>query len=360
MSYRSGTGETRTRTVEGNGEYAGDFEYSPVGALEYDNDATAEIQVPEYGQAEFNVTYSNSQEVEGLYLNSHRVLSGYQSVQSVPVRFSTSSELIQSFLSELFSRLRGYASPSNKSPMLLMKESLIAAAIYGEGNSSVSSDAEALLVWRGFQEVLESLFPSSLGFTRLRVDSPEVIVETEHGDFALEAISGGLSAIFELSWQIYLRSRDSDTFTVCFDEPENHLHPSLQRELLPSLMRAFPNVSFVVATHSPFVVTSSPEARVYVLRREELGGVTAEELDWRSQPVSAESTLRNVLGVESTLPIWLEDRFEEVLSGFTGREATPEMLRELKSALTATGLASSFPAAADVIFDLDRPADGSV
>ncbi|WP_419836937.1 AAA family ATPase [Streptomyces brasiliscabiei] len=58
---------------------------------------------------------------------------------------------------------------------------------------------------------------------------------------------------------------------MCFDEPENHLHPSMQRTLVPTLLAAFPNVRFIVATHSPFVVTSTREAYVYALRRTESG-----------------------------------------------------------------------------------------
>ena len=50
------------------------------------------------------------------------------------------------------------------------------------------------------------------------------------------------------------------------DEIEQHLHPKWQRRILPSLIRRFPNVQFVVATHSPLVASSSKDVEVHQLR----------------------------------------------------------------------------------------------
>jgi len=147
---------------------------------------------------------------------------------------------------------------TGKTPQLALKEKLIAAAVFGEGSESVERNDEASEIWRGFQEVLGAILPASLGYVRLRIRVPEIIVETATGDFILDEASGGMSAIVEMAWQIFLRSRNQAHFTALIDEPENHLHPSLQREILPSFLRAFPSVQFIVATHSPFVVTATP------------------------------------------------------------------------------------------------------
>lgn len=40
---------------------------------------------------------------------------------------------------------------------------------------------------------------------------------------------------------------------VVIDEIDKHLHIKLQKEVLPSLMGLFPNVQFIVSTHSPFL-----------------------------------------------------------------------------------------------------------
>ncbi|MBN1962393.1 MAG: AAA family ATPase [Deltaproteobacteria bacterium] len=53
---------------------------------------------------------------------------------------------------------------------------------------------------------------------------------------------------------------------LLIDEPENHLHPKWQKKFLPIIRAVFPNIQIIAATHSPFIVASSPEARVFVCR----------------------------------------------------------------------------------------------
>jgi len=43
---------------------------------------------------------------------------------------------------------------------------------------------------------------------------------------------------------------------ILIDELENHLHIKMQREIFPCLVKIFPHVQFIVATHSPFVWNS--------------------------------------------------------------------------------------------------------
>ncbi|MCM1539791.1 MAG: AAA family ATPase, partial [Blautia sp.] len=54
---------------------------------------------------------------------------------------------------------------------------------------------------------------------------------------------------------------------VLIDEIELHLHISWQKRVLPFLTKAFPNVQFIIATHSPFVVSSIESAVVYDLEK---------------------------------------------------------------------------------------------
>lgn len=53
------------------------------------------------------------------------------------------------------------------------------------------------------------------------------------------------------------------------DEPELHLHARLQEMVLPFLITMFPNVQFIVATHSPAVLASIPDATIFDLRSRE-------------------------------------------------------------------------------------------
>lgn len=317
-----------------------------VGELVYSNGSRSPLLIPENAYSiQYNVSIDQQLLVEGLYLSSHRSLSSYQQVSWIPSEFARSEQILQEYVNELWSALAGHR--SEKSSMLRMKESLLAAAIYGEGNSSVVSDREARAVWDGFQEVLSLLLPESLGFERLKAEPPEIVLETKTGPFAIDSISGGMSALFELAWQIHLRASGNRRFTVCFDEPENHLHPSLQRSLIPSLMRAFPQVNFIIATHSPFIVTAARDARVYVLKYNDEQLVDSSELDFQNKAQSAERTLTDVLGLTSTSPIWAEEEFDAIMARFAGQEITPASIRALKSELEQSGLADELPIALD-------------
>lgn len=54
---------------------------------------------------------------------------------------------------------------------------------------------------------------------------------------------------------------------VLIDEVELHLHPGLQREVLPRLRHVFPETQFIVSTHSPQVLSSLHAANVRVIER---------------------------------------------------------------------------------------------
>lgn len=56
--------------------------------------------------------------------------------------------------------------------------------------------------------------------------------------------------------------------TVIIDEIDEHLHPAIQLRILKALHRTFPNIQFIVSTHSPLVISSveaAPENVVYKL-----------------------------------------------------------------------------------------------
>ena len=49
------------------------------------------------------------------------------------------------------------------------------------------------------------------------------------------------------------------------DKIETHLHLELQKNIMPLLTTIFPNIQFVVTTHSPFILNSLENAVIYDL-----------------------------------------------------------------------------------------------
>ncbi len=60
---------------------------------------------------------------------------------------------------------------------------------------------------------------------------------------------------------------------VLLDEIDLHLHPSLQRDLVPRLRRALPRVQWVVTTHAPLVLGSFHETELVPLDASVPGGI---------------------------------------------------------------------------------------
>lgn len=51
---------------------------------------------------------------------------------------------------------------------------------------------------------------------------------------------------------------------LLIDEAENHLHPKWQKTFIQNVLSIFPNLQIILTTHSPFIVSSVENARVYV------------------------------------------------------------------------------------------------
>ncbi|EIN0047752.1 AAA family ATPase, partial [Salmonella enterica] len=179
----------------------------------------------------------------------------------------------------------------------------------------------------------------------IRFEVPDVIFETDSGDFVLDSASGGIMSIIDISWQILLYSQDAEHFTALIDEPENHLHPTMQRSLINDLIKAFPNVQFVIVTHSPFIISSVKDSNVYALKHDDSNKVNSHKLDLEEKASTANKILRDVLGVSITIPQWAEDELDKICSKLTAENITENNLNELRTSLDQAGLGEFYPEA---------------
>ncbi|MBF9222966.1 AAA family ATPase [Hymenobacter ruricola] len=120
---------------------------------------------------------------------------------------------------------------------------------------------------------------------------------------------------------------------VLIDELDMHLHPNWQRHVVRDLKLAFPNLQFVVTTHSPFIVQSLDSLELINLDHPS----DVQPKDLRLEEVATE-----VMNVDSALSIENEQAEQQAL-GYLQRlhaadQATSVELATLEEAVANPGL----------------------
>ena len=93
--------------------------------------------------------------------------------------------------------------------------------------------------------------------------------ELSDGYSSLIRIVADLILRMEKNWLLKGNMSHYDTEGIALiDELETHLHIELQRKILPFLTTFFPRIQFIVSTHSPYILTSIPNAVIYDLEKQ--------------------------------------------------------------------------------------------
>lgn len=333
-----------------------------VGRLTYSNDITADILVPEDASkvSTYRVKYSFEQPLQGLYVPSHRPLFlpsdvHVETTSSPWDRRHAFDAYVERFRPQWTGAMPQYLQGFEAAtPLTMLKQVLLTLP---EG--SVTED-EAFS-FRAFEAKLSKILPPSLRFESLERAGCEVVLNTSTGEFSLDAVSGGIAAVIDISWQIFLYP-NTGPFVVLIDEPENHLHPEMQRTILPQLVEAFPQAQFIVTTHAPMVVTSMKDSAVYALIYEEPYGsvesgyeepqpaliVGSPQHPWLrvhaieqrefSRAGTADDTLRRILGLDYTMPKWAAAQLHQSAQIIVENAASPDSLLKVKHDLSTSGL----------------------
>lgn len=139
-----------------------------------------------------------------------------------------------------------------------------------------------------FLQILRKLFEDENLKIEFDFKSYSFYVNSLGKRFKFTELSAGYSAALDIIVDLILKMQQKDRLTCAFkmpgivliDEIETHLHLKMQKEILPLLTTLFPNVQLVVTTHSPFVLSSLPNAVAYdLLRREEIDDLTNYSYD---------------------------------------------------------------------------------
>lgn len=321
-----------------------------IGKLTYGGNNEATLSVPEGNKLQYEIQIQNQQQVKCFFIPSHGSIFYYQQLDSIPVTKKNISTAFSEVSNTIRDRYRGGGGPPSS---FHMKNTLIGWAIQGFGvqdgsKSIMPKDQEQVNYYKGFQNVLKKILPQSLGFEEFEIRNMEIVFVCNQGkdEFIFETASGGISALIDITWQIYMYStKENDDFTVLIDEVENHLHPTMQRHILHDLLNAFPNARFIIATHNPLIVNSVRDSYIYVLKYNDNNKVESVRLDFEKRPKTAAEILDEVLGVSFTMPIWVEETLRSIVEKYTRKEMNESDFVQMRNELSEVGLERLMPSA---------------
>ena len=170
-------------------------------------------------------------------------------------------------------------------------------------NEKQIKDADEINAWFvGFEDLLKQIFQDDN--LKLKFNYKDYSFKICSGEkmFKFTEVSDGFAAVLDIVADLILKMQESNSLTknylkegiVLIDEIETHLHLGLQKIIMPLLTRIFPNIQFIITTHSPFILSSMPNAVAYDLEHkkpiEDLTNYSYESLAEGYFGVRAESS----------------------------------------------------------------------
>lgn len=146
-------------------------------------------------------------------------------------------------------------------------------------NEKQTKDADEIKAWfEDFEGLLRQIYQDDNLSLEFNYRDYSFRICTEGKKFKFTEVSDGFAAVLDIVADLILKMQDDNSLTrsyqkegiVLIDEIETHLHLALQKVIMPLLTKVFPNIQFIITTHSPFVLSSMPNAVAYDLEHQEV------------------------------------------------------------------------------------------
>lgn len=145
-------------------------------------------------------------------------------------------------------------------------------------NEGLQKEADRIKAWfKNFEAILSQFFEDPDLKLKFNYKDYSFRINTNGKSFKFTELSDGFIAILDIVADLILKMQANGSLSsefnkpgiVLIDEIETHLHLKLQKIILPMLTTLFPNIQFIVTSHSPFVLSSLPNATAYDLEHHE-------------------------------------------------------------------------------------------
>ena len=146
-------------------------------------------------------------------------------------------------------------------------------------NEKLERDANQIREWFvNFERLLGEIFQDENLLLHFNYKDYSFKILTKGKEFKFTELSDGFAAVLDIIVDLILKMQHKNQLTrayecegiVLVDEIETHLHLELQKVIMPLLTEIFPNIQFIVTTHSPFVLSSLSNAVAFDLEQQEI------------------------------------------------------------------------------------------
>lgn len=113
---------------------------------------------------------------------------------------------------------------------------------------------------------------------------------------------------------------------IIIDEIELHLHPTWQQTVIDSLLKIFPNMQFVITTHSPQVISTVHKDQIRFLKNDfETNKVKVHSPSFQTRGLSADNILLRILNISDTPNVMEYQQYQQLEKMIeNGLDDTPE------------------------------------
>lgn len=147
-------------------------------------------------------------------------------------------------------------------------------------NNNKTEKANEIQTWfSGLEQLLKRIYDDKTVKLEFDEDTFEFhILQQGKEPFDFNTLSSGYQAVLDIVLDIMMRMQNQTHHSfdfnlpgiVIIDEIETHLHLELQKNIMLLLTTIFPNIQFIVTSHSPFILNSIENAVIYDLENHTL------------------------------------------------------------------------------------------
>ncbi|MDY0983154.1 AAA family ATPase [Microbacterium sp. CFBP9023] len=135
------------------------------------------------------------------------------------------------------------------------------------------------------------------------------LTHRDHGELPVSILSDGVRAVVSLVADLALRcvrlnphlgerASGEGRGVVMIDEVDLHLHPAWQQRIVARLREAFPNIQFILTTHSPQVLSTVERKSIRIVSRDGEGRWFAATPGAEVKGLESSVALNDVMGVD--------------------------------------------------------------